>query len=95
MFKPFSVQKSQLITATTTSQEVALTSTPYIMIVNSGTAYGLVQFGSKGVVATSNSIPCPPSIPMIFVKPANCEFVALIASTGTVNMSIIEGWSER
>jgi len=91
MVKPFLVEKSQLITATTTSQEVALSSSPHIMIITTGTPVVLVAFGSKGVVATANSVPCVSNRPMVFTKPANAEFIALLASSATSTVSIVEG----
>ena len=91
MIKPFLVEKSQTVTATTTSQEVALSSSPHIMIVVTGTPVVFIKFGAKGVVATSADVPCISGRPIVFSKPANAEFIAVLAASATSVMSIVEG----
>lgn len=80
------------LTVTGTSQAVKLENTLSIRVANLDTSItAFLNFGTQGVLATSDDLPLPAGAIEIITVPPGCDYVAVIAASGSINVHITNG----
>lgn len=100
-FNAYNGGQGASLTASTSTSNVALVgaseSAPYAAVVNQGTDWAFIQFGSSTVTATTSSMAIPPSsrvfLTISILGQVFPTHMAAITSTGTATLQVTMGYS--